>query len=493
MFCANIFAMTQGSASVAHSCPAEMSAGPVTMEVHFDLCDEALEVVVMVLSFVGGWIVFCHIARMIRSSAMRTSAPKETERLRQSASEPAMSLASEEIGRSYAHQGSPDVAVGMWLAVPVSDRNPRQSVIYAAAVEACVSCSNFTLALELVRGEDFAVPCTKAGQMAVLVLARTLAQRKDITGARCCVDALRSGQCHVDLATMRSLIAACAWSADVAEARALFQDMISMNLTPDTLTYTSLVRCCCAVGDMEQAVFFFQSMRSQGLVPDTGLFDCLFEGCASRNKMGLAELLLAEMRKLSVRPSSATLATLVRLHAARGELHQALSVFEELPTLHGVEPDARAYGTLVAACIGGSRLELALAAFDRMCQAGCCPSARTYERLISSCVHHGNIEKAIAILDHAMGGGTPTSRRACIEPKVIEELLTLLGRRRQGRLAVQLLERLHKAGIEVPQRLSEMLQACQGQDLPSGVLMQRREALNRWRNFPSCHALQVAA
>jgi len=241
-------------------------------------------------------------------------------------------------------------------------------------------------------------------------------------------------------------------------------------------------------------------MQQRGIVPDTRLFDAMLDACVGRNLPALAEGVLADMEACGSRPSNTTLAVLLRLHGHARDVDRALSVFEELPKRHNLDVNAHTYGVLISVCLSNARLDLALHAFEKMNCAGSPANARTYERLITGCLRHGDLENAARLVHHALG--SPSAAAAvevelqagpCVhlEPKVVEELLRLVCRRRRAsELAVPILARLRCAGLDISECAADaVLRAAAAEARsdagPSALspLHSRRDERQCWRNF----------
>jgi len=424
--------------------------------------------------------------------------------------------------RAYGRQRRADLAVDLWWMrhreeelqeVQQPQDGASASQLYCAALEACISCGDFESAARLVRGNAWRAPLSIAGQTALLALARWFARRQDLASARQCVAAVQCAGGSVSFATIRTLLHASARGNDMVQASELFRELVSSGIDPDLSTYSTMIRGYCSTGHLEEAMVFLHAMRRRGLTPDAPLFEALLDRCASKGMTCLTEQVLADMEASGLHPSSSTLASLARLYGGQGQLDRALAAFEELPHRHGFEADAHAYGALIAACMGDGRPDLALEVFDRMSRAGCQASARTYEILVHVCLRRGDLNRAVSLVDDALGlhaaaasdtvphilpssGG---AQRVLLEPKVVEELLRLIGRRREVRsLGVPLLQRLQAVGFEVPASLAEaMLRSAGPPSLgaaSSSPLAHRRAEMQRWRSsFPSIEAAAAAA
>lgn len=424
------------------------------------------------------------------------------------------------LARAYGRERSADLAVSLWRqaceeraggddgGMPGGVPAPE---LYGAALEACACCGEFGLALDLVRSAGWHAPAASPGQAALLKLARWLAQQQDVAQAHQCATSVRHAGGAVDAATLRSLMSACARNAKMDLASDFFMDVTGGGLSPDCATFSIMIRGYCAVGDVDRAVSFFRAMRRQGMVPETSTFDIILDSCACRNLPDLAEKVLSDMVSVGVRPSSATVAIMVRVHSARGDLARAAEVFRELPEKHGVEVDGRAYNAFVFACLSNGDVNLAMDTFEAMTRKGCFASARLYEALIEGCLRRGSLARAVGLVDEALGlaaigaaAGAPGSdagaplphRQVLLERRVVEDLLRLIGRRRQARsLGVPLAARLAAAGFEVSEDLLISLARAAEQG-PAGELPSpseaRRAEWSRWRDYIAPASLPAA-
>jgi len=385
---------------------------------------------------------------------------------------------------------------------------PPAPELYGAALEACVGSGEFGLALDVARSAGWHAPAASSGQAALLRLARWLAQQQDVAQAHRCAASVRRAGGAVDAATLRSLVSACARNAKMDLASDFFMDVTGGGLSPDCATFSIMIRGYCAVGDMDRAVSFFHAMRRQGMVPETSTFDVILDSCACRNLPDLAEKILSDMVSVGVRPSSATVAIMVRVHSARGELGRAAEVFRELPERYGVEVDGRAYNAFVFACLSNGDVGLAMDTFDAMTRKGCFASARLYEALIEGCLRRGDLARAVGLVDEALGlraapgaldpaSGAPLpQRQVLLERRVVEDLLRLIGRRRRaGSLGAPLAARLAAVGFEVSEDLLASLARAAEQGLagaPPSPSEARRAEWSRWRDHISAASPQAA-
>lgn len=503
-----------------------------------DLAAYAQEMVLLTLAFSLGWYILRPFMRMIRSHAVPANAllPGLGEQgckqsfVSSGANEvhqtqitgtmcdvyahgkselPHCQSAEVQLARGHVQSGRPDLAVELWMQAAAAaswtagaDRQGGlpQPELYIAALEACANCEDFVSAHRLASSADWPVLASSvSGQAALLPLARWLARRQELAGANKCLDTVRRSGGKVDIRTLRALCVASARGGELDVAASYFSEISSaQGAVPGLRLFSAMVRGFSIYGDAKQAVVYVRRMVAHGLRPDAMLFDTLLEACANQNLFSLAQEILQAMEDLCVHASSATLASQIKLYATRGEVLKAYAAFEDVPKKHLFHPNAYVYGLLISTCIAHDRADLAQDAYVRMMDAGCSPSARTYESLVRVYLRLGEYAEAVSLVDEALCLQRPqqddaaaqqgSSRvPAIIEAKVIEEVLTLLGRRQLAKsLALPLLQRLEAASFEVPESLVEaMFRAANAQEKPSlaSERAQRRARLDMWRKF----------
>jgi len=231
----------------------------------------------------------------------------------------------------------------------------------------------------------------------------------------------------------------------------------------------------------------FGMMKKLHIAPTASLFDAIINGCMWGNAPVVLEQVLVDMEADGVRPSNSTVASLVRHYGRGGDVDRALAVFQDMPERHGLQLDSRAYGALVSVCLTNDRRDLALDAAKKMSAAGFVPSARTYESLISSCLKSGDLDHAVSLFDEALclSNELSTVRAVRLEPRLLDDLLRLIGRRRQAaRLGAPFVERLVAAGIEVPEIAASILRSAEdGSEVHYRPLRERQVERQNWRNF----------
>jgi len=404
--------------------------------------------------------------------------------------------------RVYGQERRADLAVDLWeghcveLGLDPADGDdsepPPAAELYGAALEACARAGDFETAARAASSTGWRVPLCRHGQAAFLALARWYARRQDVAQALSCYQAVRAVTGSADLATHRAVLVASVRSADMAKADALFQDLTTSGVTPDGASFSAMVCGHCSAGNVEKAMHYFRLLRARGIVPTAPLFDAILDGCAWMNMPALMEQVLADMEATGVRPSTTTLSILMRLHGMNRDTEQALALFNELPKKHGLKLDGHAYGSLVSVCLKNDVYDMAWSAFERMTAAGCVTHARIYDSLIGASLRRGVLDNAVHVVNEALGLSKQQpdepvmAPRMRLQPKTIEDVLNLIGRRREAaRLGVPMVEQLLAAGVEVSESLVDAMfrSAAKETELPCSELHRRRAQRQQWRNF----------
>lgn len=428
----------------------------------------------------------------------------------QAAGIPVMPERALDLIRVYGHERRADLAVDLWeshcaeLGLDPADGEetepPPASELYGAALEACARAGDFDTAARAAGSTGWRVPSCRHGQAAFLALSRWFARRQDVGQALMCYQAVRDVSGNADLATHRAVLVASVRSADMAKADALFQDLMSSGITPDGATFSAMICGHCSAGNADEAMNYFHLLRQRGIIPTAPLFDAILDGCAWMNLPALMEQVLADMEAAGVRPSTTTLSILMRLHGMNRDTQQALTLFDELPKKHGLKLDGHAYGTLISVCLKNGVYDMAWNAFERMSAARLTAHARIYEHLIAASLRRGYLDNAVEVVDMALGlvkqkdeNALPMPRLR-LQTKSIEDVLQLIGRRRQSaRLGAPLVERLLAAGVELEESLVDALlrsAESQAESTPCSELHRRRVERQTWRNFPDSLASQ---
>mmetsp|Transcript_110646 Transcript_110646/g.263778 ORF Transcript_110646/g.263778 Transcript_110646/m.263778 type:complete len:467 (+) Transcript_110646:148-1548(+) len=322
------------------------------------------------------------------------------------------------------------------------------------------------------------------GQESHLALARDRARHQDILGSANCIEAVRRAGGRVDQRTLRFFVTACAKGGMMDKAIACFQSALLEGLAPDFQSYSALVRGLCAAGQLDQATYFFYMMLEKGHRPDGLLADALLECCVSQSHLPLVEKVIAVMEDFELRPSNSTLAAHIRLCFARGELHQALQMFKEMPKQFGFTPNAYVHGVLISTCYSFGQCDSALQVHQSMLSCGCRPDSRTYECLIRCCFAVGHLSQAVALVDEALAlrGGAVPARRTFIDARAVEDLLATLCRRGEAlRLGLPLVKRLQASNFEISE--ATVAATARAAEAAPCERKQRRVEFQHWRDF----------
>lgn len=384
-----------------------------------------------------------------------------------------------------------DLAVDFWLEADDDfdeDELTAETDLYGAVLEVCVRCSDFDSATRTAESTAWRVPDCAPGQHAMLALVRWLARRQNFRQAWECYQAVRGAGGHPDLATHRAVLLASVRGNDMVQASTIFQDILASGLQADGSCLSAMICGHCATGALDKAMTHFGMMKKLHIAPTASLFDAIINGCMWGNAPVILEQVLVDMEADGVHPSNSTVAALVRHYGRGGDVDRSLAVFQDMPERYGLQLDSRAYGALISVCLANDRTDLALDAAKKMSSAGFVPSARTYESLISSCLKSGDLDHAVRLFDEALCLSTESSsvrRPVRLEPRLLDDLLRLIGRRRQAvRLGAPFVERLVAAGVEAPEIAASILRSAEsGCEVHYRCLRERQTERQNWRNF----------
>lgn len=369
-----------------------------------------------------------------------------------------------------------DLALDLWQrqgdALPVENDG-----LYGAVLEAAASCGDMETAARAARLSAWRAPPGAKGRAALVVLARWLARRQEVSRAWACYRAAQRLGTAPDIATHRAIIIANVRRHDMERAEAIFRDLLSCGLGADFAVCSAMVCGFCIAGTVEKAAEYLTRARQYCLAPSASLFDAVLGTCVCSNAEATATRVLSSMEADGVRPSSKTLALAVRLTA--GDAMRAVATFNDLQE-RGGEADDGAYCALILVCLGSGRLDLARAAIDQMLAAGLAPSGRSASILLAALGRAGDFEAAVRLAG-AVGGR--------LEPQAAEDLLRLLGRKGLSmHLGMPLLENLQASGLELSDATAVAVrQENDAQRLAKGsghmFLRKRRAEWQRWRDL----------
>lgn len=409
----------------------------------------------------------------------------------------------------FGSEARADLAADFWLqwheealanACAVAVPEPE---LYAATLEVCARCMDFEAASRVASRVGWRSPSSFVGRRAMLALVRWLARRQEFSQAWSCYQDVRSQGHSADLATHKAVLSATVRGTNMSLAAEVFEDLLASGLDVDDVAFATMVGGYCVAGAFSEAMFYFDRMRKYDLKPTTALFDTMINGCLRCDAPAVLEQVFAEMKADGVQPSSVTVEALVRYHGRDGDVDRVLAICEELPRRHDFKLDSRAFGALISVCLAGSRLDLALLTVQKMVAQGFVPSARCYESLVLAALRQGDLDQAVQFVDDALGCSAismpyetvarPRRRPGPLrrlEPRLLEEVLQLIGRKRQVvRLGVPLVTRLEAIGVDLSEQLTASLfraaelEAISGAGHEHPVLHQRHKQYQCWRDL----------
>lgn len=379
---------------------------------------------------------------------------------------------------------SVEEALCQWRCCLEKSGDPQGHML-GAVLEVCLAAGAIDEAYDVASETCWSVPSCPTGQTALLRLIEGLAERGKLYRAYEAYSNTHANGLEVDVHMYNTMLTAAAQAADLEKLERLFSDLVDAGIEPEYSTFSTAVRGCCAAGNLDKAMALFSTMRQHGVAPGQALFNALLDCCARKHLVVLAEQIMEDMMDSSVHPNSTTVTILIRLYGHARDLSNAFRVTEELSERYKIELTGDTYGALIAASLLNNQLDSALGIFEDMPTEGCVLPARTYGILITACLRDGDLASAVELVNHAFAldrkGQQP---RARLERSLLEDVLRLIGRRRQSAtLGAPLLQRLLEANVEISDTLVASVRRDAERPAPASLFHSRRSKHDSWRRI----------
>jgi len=377
---------------------------------------------------------------------------------------------------------SVEEALCQWRCCQEKSGDPDGDLL-GAVVEICLAAAALDEAFSVAREACWNIPQRVTGKATLLKFIEALAERGNLSRAYEAYSNLHANGLEMDLHMYHAMLTTAARAADLEKLERLFKDLVDAEIEPEYNTFSIVVRGYCATGNLEKAMALFGTMRQHGIAPTQTLFNALLACCARKHMVVLAEQILQDMMDSGVHPNSSTVTILVRLYGHARDLGSAFSWATELSERYKFELAGDAYGALIAASLLNNQLDSALCVFQDMPSEGCVLPARTYGILITACLRDGDLVSAVQLVDNAFAFNSEGQQpRARLERSLLEDVLRLIGRRRQSvTLGAPLLHRLTAANVEISDELAAAVLQDTDRPAPASRFHARRSAHNSWR------------
>jgi pentatricopeptide repeat protein len=153
----------------------------------------------------------------------------------------------------------------------------------------------------------------------------------------------------------RSRICNAARTADLSTALAAYEEMLSKAVRPSTYIYNVILSICTRTAEpidaglLQRAVRLFDAMGSQGVPVNESAYTSLIRVCAVAGDRGQGESFLRRMIGAGIPPRLRSYSPLLQTAAAAGDAAGTVSLFEEMTSVHGIEPTQVEHAALLRA------------------------------------------------------------------------------------------------------------------------------------------------
>ena len=177
---------------------------------------------------------------------------------------------------------------------------------------------------------------------------------------------------------------------------------------PNTVVYSTLIHGWAKQNDAKRALGIFSLMRREGVPCNAVTYNCVIHACVRVGDMEGALSLLETMKgpiqqaigePTLLRPDKFTYSTIIKGYCGKGEIEQALALFDGM-LKEGLSPDLVIYNTLLDGCVKRRHHEVC----DRLLQEmtsfwGIHPNSYTLSILIKRFGRQGDLIKAFELVD----------------------------------------------------------------------------------------------
>ena len=174
---------------------------------------------------------------------------------------------------------------------------------------------------------------------------------------------------------------------------------------PNTVVYSTLIHGWAKVNDAKKAQGIFSLMRHEGVPCNAVTYNCVIHACVRVGDMEGAINLLHSMRGGShengciLKPDKFTYSTIIKGYCGKGEIEQALSLFDGM-LKEGLSPDLVIYNTLLDGCVKRRHHEVCDKLLFEMTQSwNIHPNSYTLSILIKRYGRQGDLIRAFELVE----------------------------------------------------------------------------------------------
>lgn len=219
-------------------------------------------------------------------------------------------------------------------------------VAWTAMIVGYIQNSLYTNAISLFRqmilaGRPKPNNYTLAAMLSVSSILAAINHGKELHGK-----GIRSGEAS-SVSVSNALITMYAKSGEISTARKVFQQLGDENRQNNTVTWTSMVIGLAQHGLGVEAIDLFEKMLDLKINPDHITYVGVLSACTHTRLVGEGRRYFDMMQRVHmIEPMSSHYACMIDLFGRAGLLKEAHEFINQMP----IEPDAIAWGSLLAAC-----------------------------------------------------------------------------------------------------------------------------------------------
>ena len=172
-------------------------------------------------------------------------------------------------------------------------------------------------------------------------------------------------------------------------------------VSPNTVVYSTLIHGWAKQNDAKRALNIFNQMRAEKVPCNAVTYNCMIHACVRVGDMQGSLDLLAAMQEApsALRPDKFTYSTIIKGYCGRGEIENALFLFESM-LRERLVPDLVIYNTLLDGCVKTRHNEVCDKLLDDMVsQWRIHPNSYTLSILIKRFGRQGDLTKAFQLVE----------------------------------------------------------------------------------------------
>ena len=199
--------------------------------------------------------------------------------------------------------------------------------------------------------------------------------------------------------TLGCMVDALVSNQEVYHAECLVNEW-KYRISPNTVVYSTLIHGWAKQNDAKRALGIFNQMRSENVPCNAVTYNCMIHACVRVGDMqGALDLLSSMKNHETVKPDKFTYSTIIKGYCGRGEIENALYLFESMLN-ESLAPDLVIYNTLLDGCVKTRFHEVCdrLLA-DMISEWGISPNSYTLSILIKRFGRQGELTKAFELVD----------------------------------------------------------------------------------------------